>query len=66
MLTSFGVLAVICLFFVAIFCALYRKRYVRATLKGPFATFLFEFEADDRDHDHKQGNYDMEKIKTTR
>jgi hypothetical protein len=34
-------------FFVAIFYALRPKGYVRATFKGPFGAFLFEFEADD-------------------
>jgi hypothetical protein len=44
-------LAAVLLFFAVIFYALWRKRYVRATLKGPFAGFLVEFEADDRDGD---------------
>jgi hypothetical protein len=52
MLLTLCLLALI-FFFVVIFCALYRKRYVRATFKGPLSTFLFEFEADDGDHDHK-------------
>jgi hypothetical protein len=41
-------------FFGAIFYALRRKRYVRATFKGPLASFLFEFESDDKDHDPKR------------
>ena len=47
MLLSVYFLALI-LLFAAIFCALWRKRYVRASFKGPLSTFLIEFEADDR------------------
>ena len=51
-------LLIVCLltlifFFGAIFYALCRKRYVRATFKGPLAAFLLEFEAGDREHDPK-------------
>jgi hypothetical protein len=52
MLLILCLLALIC-FFVVIFYALCRKRYVRATFKGPLATFLVEFEADDRENDYK-------------
>ncbi len=40
-------LVALVLLFGAIFYALRRKRHVRATFKGPLATFLVEFEADD-------------------
>jgi hypothetical protein len=52
MLLTLCVLAVIC-FFVAVFCALYRKRYVRAIFKGPLNAFHIEFEADDEKRDPK-------------
>jgi len=41
------------LFFAALFYALRWKRRVRATIRGPLATFLFEFEADDEKRDPK-------------
>jgi len=41
-------------FFALIFYALLRKGYVRATLKGPLAAILFEFEAHDRKRDFKR------------
>ena len=44
---------IVVLLFAAIFYALKRKSYVRATFKSPFAAFLVEFEADDREHDSK-------------
>lgn len=53
MLLTLCLLALI-FFFAAIFYALRRKRYVRATFKGPLASFLVEFEADDEDHDPKR------------
>lgn len=40
------------LFFCAIFYAQRRKRYVRASFKGPLTSF--EFEADDQSHDNKR------------
>ena len=52
MLLTLCLLALI-FFFGAIFYALRRKRYVRATFKSPLAAFLVEFEADDREQDHK-------------
>ena len=51
-LLTLCVLALI-FFFGAIFYALRRKRYVRATFKGPLASFFVEFEADDGDDDPK-------------
>jgi hypothetical protein len=52
MILSVYFLALI-LLFAAIFCALWRKRYVRAIFKGPLSTFLIEFEADDRNRTHE-------------
>jgi hypothetical protein len=52
MLTGIGVLALLLLFGL-LFCALWRKRRVRATFKGPFGTVLVEFEADDGKRDHE-------------
>jgi hypothetical protein len=53
MLLSVCFLALI-LLFAAIFYALWRKRYVRASFKGPLSAFLIEFEADDRNRDPEQ------------
>jgi hypothetical protein len=39
------------LFFLAIFYALRRKRYVRAAFRSPLTSF--EFEADDKSHNTK-------------
>ena len=44
---------IIVLLFAAIFYALTRKGYVRATFKAPLAAFLVEFEADDERHNPK-------------
>jgi len=41
-------LAPVFLFFTLLLCALYLKRHVRASFKGPFASFSVEFEADDK------------------
>ena len=53
MLLPLCLLLVLIFFFGAIFVALYRKRFVRATFKGPFP-FHLEFEADDDKRDSRR------------
>lgn len=52
MLLTICVLALV-LFFVLVFCALYRKPHVRAIFRGPLNSFHIEFEADDEKPDPK-------------